>query len=107
MARQDPGNSEDHVPAARQGVFCTTVVRLTGFTSPPSSIHPAGPIGAGRLAQCCRHCSSRPLIFYGGWASLGLPPPRPGFQWVRYGPDLLLTNVPTGQIVDAAYGAFY
>jgi hypothetical protein len=45
--------------------------------------------------------------YYGGWASLGLPPPQPGFQWVRYGPDLLLVNVTTGQVVDTVYGAFY
>jgi hypothetical protein len=48
-----------------------------------------------------------PAYYYGGWASLGLPPPQPGFQWVRYGPDLLLVNVTTGQVVDTVYGAFY
>jgi Ni/Co efflux regulator RcnB len=45
--------------------------------------------------------------YYSGWAALGLPPPQPGFQWVRYGPDLLLVNVTTGQVVDTVYGAFY
>jgi hypothetical protein len=45
--------------------------------------------------------------FYTDWGALGLPPPDPGFQWVRYGPDLLLVNVATGQIVDVIYGAFY
>ena len=48
-----------------------------------------------------------PAYYYGGWAALGLPPPQPGFQWVRYGPDLLLVDVSTGQVVDAVYGAFY
>lgn len=42
--------------------------------------------------------------FYADWAGLGLAPPEPGFQWVRYGPDLLLVNVSTGQVVDTAYG---
>ena len=45
--------------------------------------------------------------FYADWAALGLVAPEAGFQWVRYGPDLLLVNVTTGQVVDAVYGAFY
>ena len=45
--------------------------------------------------------------WYADWAALGLAPPAPGFQWVRYGPDLLLVNVTTGQVVDVAYGVFY
>ncbi|MGP0090705.1 MAG: RcnB family protein [Xanthobacteraceae bacterium] len=44
--------------------------------------------------------------FYADWATLGLAPPEPGFQWVRYGPDLLLVNTATGQVVDTVYGAF-
>ena len=49
----------------------------------------------------------RPAYFYTGWAGLGLPPPEPGFQWVQYGPDLLLVNVRTGRVADVAYGVFY
>jgi Nickel/cobalt transporter regulator len=45
--------------------------------------------------------------WYADWATLGLAAPEPGFQWVRYGPDLLLVNVMTGQVVDVAYGVFY
>lgn len=45
--------------------------------------------------------------WYPEWAALGLEPPPPGFQWVRYGPDLLLVNVMTGQVADVAYGVFY
>ena len=48
-----------------------------------------------------------PAYFYADWAVLGLPPPQPGYQWVRYGPDLLLVDVATGQVVDVVYGAFY
>lgn len=48
-----------------------------------------------------------PAYFYADWAALGLPPPEPGFQWVRYGPDLVLVNLSTGQILDVIYGAFY
>jgi Ni/Co efflux regulator RcnB len=48
-----------------------------------------------------------PAYYYSGWASVGLTPPPPGYQWVEYGPDLLLVNVTTGQVIDAAYGVFY
>ena len=48
-----------------------------------------------------------PAYYYAEWAALGLAPPQPGFEWVRYGPDLLLVNVTTGQVVDVVYGAFY
>jgi len=34
--------------------------------------------------------------FYDGYATLGLAPPPAGYQWVRYGPDLLLVNVRSG-----------
>jgi Ni/Co efflux regulator RcnB len=44
--------------------------------------------------------------YYDGYASLGLYPPPPGSQWVRYGPDLLLVNLRTGRVEDAAYGVF-
>ena len=48
-----------------------------------------------------------PAYYYPDWATLGLAPPDPGFQWVRYGPDLLLVNITTGQVVDVIYDAFY
>jgi Ni/Co efflux regulator RcnB len=48
-----------------------------------------------------------PAYYYADWAVLGLAAPPPGYQWVRYGPDLLLVDLSTGQVVDAVYGAFY
>ena len=48
-----------------------------------------------------------PAYYYADWASVGLTPPPPGFQWIQYGPDLLLVNVTTGEVVDTAYGVFY
>lgn len=48
-----------------------------------------------------------PAYYYANWAEVGLTPPPPGFQWVQYGPDLLLVNVTTGEVVDTAYGVFY
>jgi hypothetical protein len=49
---------------------------------------------------------STPTYYYTGWASMGLPPPDPGFQYVQYGPDLLLVNVGNGQVVQVFPGAF-
>jgi hypothetical protein len=44
--------------------------------------------------------------YYAGWADMGLPPPEPGFQYIEYGPDLLLVNVSTGEVVQVFPGAF-
>lgn len=50
---------------------------------------------------------STPTYYYPGWAAMGLPPPDPGYQYIEYGPDLLLVNVTTGQVVQVFPGAFY
>ena len=47
-----------------------------------------------------------PDYYYAGWADMGLPPPDPGFQYVEYGPDLLLVNLATGEVVEVFPGAF-
>jgi hypothetical protein len=48
-----------------------------------------------------------PDYYYPDWAALGLDPPPPGDEWVRYGPDMLLVDTTTGQVVEAVYGVFY
>ena len=48
-----------------------------------------------------------PAFIFSGWAGIGLQPPPPGFTWVRYGPDLLMVDARTGQIVDVVYGVFF
>jgi Nickel/cobalt transporter regulator len=48
-----------------------------------------------------------PAYYYTDWATLGLEPPPPGAQWVRYGPDLLLVDVSSGQVLDVAPDVFY
>lgn len=48
----------------------------------------------------------RPDYYYTGWAEMGLPPPDPGYQYIEYGPDLLLVNVGTGEVVQVFPGAF-
>lgn len=45
--------------------------------------------------------------WYTDWAALGFDPPPPGFQWVRYGPDMLLVNEITGQVAEVQYDVFY
>ena len=44
--------------------------------------------------------------YYSGWATLGLTAPAAGYQWVRYGPDLMLVDIATGQVIDVRYGVF-
>jgi len=48
-----------------------------------------------------------PAYFWDDWRLLGVPQPRPGRRWVRYGPDLLLVNVRTRRVEDVIYGAFF
>ena len=45
--------------------------------------------------------------YYVDYDYIGLPPPRGGEEWVRYGPDVLLVDTYSGRIVDVAYGVFY
>lgn len=37
---------------------------------------------------------------------LGLDVPPLGYEWIRYGPDMLLIDLHTGQIVQGAYSIF-
>jgi Ni/Co efflux regulator RcnB len=77
-------------------------VHLNPFVYPPGFAYRRWEVGA-----------ALPPVFlvqdywYPEWAALGLDPPPPGYQWVRYGPDLLLVNVITGQVADVAYDVFY
>jgi Nickel/cobalt transporter regulator len=45
--------------------------------------------------------------WYPDWDLIGLPPPPPDYQWVRYGPDLLLVDLTTGEVIDVVYDVFY
>jgi Ni/Co efflux regulator RcnB len=47
-----------------------------------------------------------PGYFYPGYAALGLQVPPPGYNWVRFGPDLLLVNLATNEVEDVIYGVF-
>jgi Ni/Co efflux regulator RcnB len=48
-----------------------------------------------------------PTYYFTNYGAFGLEPPPPGFAWVRYGPDLVLVNVETRQVVNVIYGVFY
>ncbi len=39
--------------------------------------------------------------------AFGLFAPPPGFVWVRYGPDALLIDEYTGEIIQVDYGVFF
>lgn len=48
-----------------------------------------------------------PTYYYANWQTLGLDPPPPGAQWVRYGPDLLLVDIATGNVIEVVPDVFY
>jgi Ni/Co efflux regulator RcnB len=48
-----------------------------------------------------------PTFFFTDYSAFGFPPPPYGEEWVRYGPDLLLVDLDTGEVVYVIYGAFY
>lgn len=45
--------------------------------------------------------------WFDDYMEYGISPPPWGYEWIRYGPDLLLVDVYSGQIVDVEYGVFY
>jgi len=44
--------------------------------------------------------------YYNEYAAAGLNAPPPGYRWVRYGSDLLLVNIRTGEVEDTAEDVF-
>jgi Ni/Co efflux regulator RcnB len=40
------------------------------------------------------------------YVDYGLGPPPDDYQWIRYGPDIVLVDMDTGEIAQAVYGAF-
>lgn len=47
-----------------------------------------------------------PQFYFTDYYDYGFDAPPYGFEWVRYGPDLLLVNIDTGEVVDVEYGVF-
>ena len=48
-----------------------------------------------------------PTYFFTDYSTFGFGPPPYGDQWVRYGQDLLLVDIETGEVEYVIYGAFY
>ena len=70
----------------------------------------AWPRGYGYVRRSVGWVMPRPFLaasyYYAGWATLGLMAPSAGYQWIRYGPDLFLVDVATGDVIDVRYGVF-
>jgi Ni/Co efflux regulator RcnB len=47
-----------------------------------------------------------PDYYVTDYVSFGVEAPPPDFQWVRYGPDLLLIDEDTGEVSQTVYGVF-
>ena len=45
--------------------------------------------------------------YYLDWAAYGLPPPPIGCEWVRQGPDAVLVDIWTGEVLSVYGGLFY
>ena len=46
-------------------------------------------------------------FWIGDWASYDLPVPPYGYEWVRVGPDAVLVDTYSGEVVSTVYGLFY
>lgn len=100
----NPGNAGNRTPAWSRGHWGWNGQRYRagGFTYPSGYGYQRWSIG-----------QMLPLLFlssayyFTDYAALGIEAPPWGYQWVRYGPDLVLVNVRTGQIMDVEYGVFY
>jgi hypothetical protein len=101
MVGPHPGIGGPHLQFGYHGHFFNPV------DVSPFIILRAGRIGRGRLARCCRRSPPGPQYYYPDWATLNVDPPPPVAQWVRYGPDLLLVDIGTGNVIEVVPGVFY
>jgi Nickel/cobalt transporter regulator len=77
-------------------------VRVSPFIYPPGWAYRRWAVGA-----VLPPFFLAPNYYYSDWATLGLDPPPPGAQWVRYGPDLLLVDIGTGNVIEVVPDVFY
>jgi Ni/Co efflux regulator RcnB len=76
-------------------------VRVTPYRYPPGYVY-----RQYRLGERFPLALLIAPYFIADYALFDLAPPGPALEWVRYGPDALLVNTYTGQVVDVAYGVF-
>jgi Ni/Co efflux regulator RcnB len=76
-------------------------------------VHAAGYVFPhGHHYHRCHIGERLPLIFYSeiyyftDYADYGFENQPDGYEWIRYGPDLLLVDLATGEVVDVEYGVF-
>lgn len=76
-------------------------------------IHAAGYVfPRGHRYHRCHIGQRLPLIFlseiyyFTDYAEAGFDDPPDGYEWIRYGPDLLLVDLATGEVVDVEYDVF-
>ena len=77
-------------------------MRLGQFSYPPGYAYRRWTIG-----QSLPQLLFSAAYYFTDYASIGLDAPPYGYQWVRYGPDVVLVNIRTGEILDVVSGVFY
>ena len=109
-APRPPGNGHHHRPPPGRrpgnrpiyGRWNGHRLRLGQFRYPPGYAYRHWAIG-----QSLPQLLFSSAYYFTDYASLGLDAPPYGYQWVRYGPDVVLVNIRTGEILDVVSGVFY
>jgi Ni/Co efflux regulator RcnB len=78
--------------------------RYSGWYAPPRGYYYRR-WGVGSIFPSLFWASSS--YFINSWWSYGLMSPPWGYEWVRYGPDAVLIDVRTGQILQVRYNVFW
>jgi Ni/Co efflux regulator RcnB len=90
------------VTQVRRNVVSTQRFRAGAYRAPPGFVYRRWSFG-----------QSLPAAYWGrsywltNFIAYGLFAPPSGLVWVRYGPDALLINQVTGEIVQVRYSVFY
>ena len=100
MVGPHPGMGGPHPQFGYHGHFFNPV-HVSPFIYPPGWAYRSWAVGA-----VLPPIFLAPQYYYSDWATLGLDPPPPGAQWVRYGPDLLLVDIATGNVIEVVPGVF-
>ncbi len=77
-------------------------LRLGQFRYPPGYAYRSWGIG-----QSLPRAFFSSAYYFTDHSALGLDSPPYGYQWVRYGPDVMLVNIRTGEILDVINNVFY
>ena len=100
----DAGAAPRRSPSGR--VFVYQGQRMRRFVADPYYWPPGLAYQHFDVGQRIAHVFWRPTRFLEDYADYGLADPPYGFEWVRYGPDVLLIDLGTGIVGQAVYGVF-